>query len=191
MSADGGSLLLDVPPDFHQVPLDDAVEDRVAARGALVESLGLSDPQQREGLELYVEALAGHVRRSRVAASAFCLVELDGAPSTATLTVALHPAGSTADPTVLLLGVAESLRRDGGYDAVGIERIQGRAVVVAHGGAAPTPDGAERQRQLTVAVPLAAQQQVVMLALASPDHAHWAVYERLVRQVAASVRIDP
>lgn len=187
-ASDAGALLLDVPPDFHQVPLDDAVEDRVAARSALIESLGLADARQREGLELYVEALAGHVHRSRVAASAFCLVELDGAPSTATLTVAMHPAGSSADPTVLLLGVAEALRREGDYTHVAVEEVDGRAVVVASG---ERGAGAGRQRELTVAVPLPANQQVVMVALASPDLAHWDVYERLVRQVAASVRLAP
>ncbi len=182
------ALVLDVPPDFHQVPLDDAIEDRVVAQGALVEAFGVADPRQREGLGLYVESLARHVRGSRVAACAFCLVELDGAPSTATLTVALHPAGAVADPTVMVLGAAQVLTRDGDYAEVRIERIDGRAVVVATAERVPG-GGSERYREVTVAVPLSEHGQIALLALASPDLGHWAVYERLVRQVAASVRV--
>ena len=196
-SATTGSLVLDVPPDFHQVPLDDAIEDRMVAQGALVDAMGVSDPRRREGLGLYVETLARHVRDSRVAASAFCLVELDGGPSTATLTVALHPAGPpagpaagpvAADPTVLVLGTAEALRRDGGYGHVGIERIAGRSMVVAVAERAD-PEGSARYREVTVAVPLADQGQIAMVAMASPDRAHWTTYDRLARQVAGSVRI--
>ncbi len=183
-----GALVLDVPPDFHQVPLDAAIEDRVVAQGALVEAFGVADARQREGLGLYVESLARHVRGSRVAACAFCLVELDGAPSTATLTVALHPAGESTDPTVLVLGTAEALRRDGDYAEVRVERIDGRPVVVATADRV-AQGGAERHREVTVAVPLAGHGQIALLALASPDLAHWSVYERLVRQVAASVRV--
>ena len=183
-----GALVLDVPPDFHQVPLDEAIEDRVVGQSALVEAFGVADARQREGLGLYVESLARHVRASRVAACAFCLVELDGAPSTATLTVALHPAGASNDPTVLVLGTAEALRRDGDYAEVRVERIDGRPVVVATAERV-AQGGAERHREVTVAVPLAGHGQIAMLALASPDVTHWQVYERLLRQVAASVRV--
>ena len=196
-SALTGSLVLDVPPDFHQLPVDDAIEDRMVAQRALVDAMGVSDARRREGLGLYVETLARHVRDSRVAASAFCLVELDGAPSTATLTVALHAAGSRAgslaasatDPTVLVLGTAEVLRRDGGYGHVGIERISGRSLVVATADRAD-PDGSARHREVTVAVPLAEQGRIALVAMASPDRVHWATYERLARQVAGSVRVS-
>ena len=51
-------LALDIPPDFHEVPLETAIEDRVAAQSALLEDMGLRDTEQREGLGLYLEAIA-------------------------------------------------------------------------------------------------------------------------------------
>lgn len=186
-----GVVTMEVPTDFHEVPLDDAVEDRVAAQAALVGAMCLADPRQREGVELYVESLARHVRAGRVGAAAFCLVDIDGTPSTATLTVALHPAG-TADPTVSVLGVVESLRRTQAYDEVRVDRVGGRPAVVAtavHPGDGDAPRTGERE--VVLGVPVPGHDQVALLCVTSPDRDRWPLYERLARDVAASVRLQP
>ncbi len=90
---------------------------------------------------------------------------------------------------MLVLGIAEVLRRDGGYDHVGIERIAGRSMVVATAERAD-PDDSARHREVTVAVPLAEQGQIALMAMASPDRVQWAMCERLARQVAGSVRVS-
>jgi hypothetical protein len=73
-----------MPPDFHEVPLEPAREDRAAAQVALVEALGLPERTQREGVALFVEALARSLADGPVLGASFCAVRLRGTPSTAT-----------------------------------------------------------------------------------------------------------
>jgi len=178
-------IQLDVPPDFHEVPLDAAVEDRVAGRTDLLNSLGLADPEQREGLGLYLEALARSLRDGPVAGTAFCAVELAGRPSTATLTVATTPCPGN-DQLVVVAGIAEVLRAHGGYQSVQIERLGSHHGVVAVTDSAPA--GPE-QRQIMIAVPLPNQALAVLLTLATPHADDFATYSRVAREVAASARV--
>lgn len=174
---------LDVPPDFHEVPLDAAVEDRVAARTDVLDVLGLDDPEQREGVGLYLEALAHALRDGPVAGTAFCAVELDGKPSTATLTVATR-AHTTGDPLVTLAGLAEALRRQAVYAAVSIERLGAQHGVVALRGNEPSG-----LSEVTIAVPLSAAPLVVWVTLATPCVDDFETYARVARDVAASARV--
>lgn len=178
-------ILLDVPPDFHEVPLEPAIEDRVAAQAELLDQIGLEDGQQREGLALYLEAVARSLADGPVVGTAFCAVELDGRPSTATLTVAPHDV-ATDDPLVAISGIAEALRRDGGYRAVAVEPAAGRSVVVARG---RVPAGALDLHQVTVAVPLPGYRFAVLVTIATPATDDVDTYERVVRKVAESVRV--
>ncbi len=174
---------LDVPPDFHEVPLDAAVEDRVAARTDVLDVLGLDDPEQREGVGLYLEALAHALRDGPVAGTAFCAVELDGKPSTATLTVATR-AHTTGDPLVTLAGLAEALRREAVHAAVTIERLGAQHGVVALRGNEPSG-----LSEVTIAVPLSAAPLVVWVTLATPCVDDFGTYARVARDVAASARV--
>lgn len=176
---------LDVPHDFHEVPLDAAVEDRVAARTDVLDDLGLDDPEQREGLGLYFEALAHALRDGPVAGTAFCAVELDGKPSTATLTVATQPS-TTRDPLVALAGVAEVLRTQAKHDSVSIERLGAQHGVVALGADESAGPG---MRQVTIAVPVRGEPLLVWVTIATPCVDDFGTYARVAREVAASVRV--
>jgi hypothetical protein len=179
------SVRLDVPPDFHEIPLDAAVEDRVAARTAVLDDLGLHHPEQREGLGLYFEAMARALRGGPVVGTAFCAVEIDGRPSTATLSVGVQT-GSPADPLVTALGIAEVVRNRGQHDSVSVERIGPHHAVVATG---PLAAEGQQLRTVTIATPLPAGRIVVLITLATPCHDDFPIYARVARQVAASARL--
>lgn len=183
-------ILLDIPPDFHEVPLDLAVEDRVAARTALLDRLGLADTSRREGFALFLEAVARAVGDGPVVATSFCAVRLAGRPSTATLTVATQ-AGAVADPQVSVYGAAETLIRRGAHHAVRVERAGPHPVVLATSqlrGAASCDAGAPDMRQVTVVVPVPGMPLLALLAITSTA-ADLPAYTEVVRSVAASLRV--
>ena len=179
------SVRLDIPPDFHEIPLDAAVEDRVAARTEVLDELGVQHAEQREGLGLYFEAMARALRGGPVVGTAFCAVEIDGRPSTATLTVATQT-GAPADPLVAAVGTAEVVRTRGEHDSVVIERIGAHHAVVATG---TLTTGGQHLRTVTIATPLPAGRLVVLITLATPCRDDFAIYTRVAREVAASARL--
>ncbi|MGH3359319.1 MAG: hypothetical protein ACRDO7_10985 [Nocardioidaceae bacterium] len=176
---------IDIPPDFHEVPLDLAVEDRAAAQSELLEVLDLDDGDRREGLGWFLEAMARMVREGPVVGTAFCAVAIDQVPSTATLTVATRAMPSD-DPLVFAQGTYESMRAQNTYVTVQLERIGAVTGVVA------TRElmVAERHSyQVTAVVPVPDQRLGVFVTVATDDRAHLSVYERVARDAAASVRV--
>jgi|GEM_PF-3572556 hypothetical protein len=178
-------IALDIPPDFHEVPLESAVEDRVAAQNALLEGMGLRDTEQREGLGLYLEAIARTLAGSPIVGTAFCAVAVDGRPSTATLTVATQ-ATSSSDRLVVLAGTAEALRRTGSYAHVSIESAGSHRAVFASG--AVGTDGLDLH-QTTAVVPVPSHPLAVLVTIATPSRDDVATYERVVRSIAGSLRV--
>jgi hypothetical protein len=178
-------IALDIPPDFHEVPLEAAIEDRAAAQSALLEDIGLSDSEQREGLGLYLEAIARTLAGGPIVGTAFCAVEMDGRPSTATLTVATQPT-STTDPLVVVAGTAEALRRAGGYAAIDIERTGSHHAVIAtrRGGAE-----AIELHETTAIIPVSGYPLAVLVTIATPSADDVPTYERVVRSISASLRV--
>jgi hypothetical protein len=178
-------IALDIPPDFHEVPLEAAIEDRVAAQNALLENMGLHDTEQREGLGLYLEAIARTLAGGPVVGTAFCAVEMDGRPSTATLTVATQST-STTDPLIIVAGTAEAMRRSGGYGRVGVEAAGSHRAVFASGS---TGTEGLPLHQTTAVVPVPAHALVVLITIATPSRDDVATYERVVRSIAESLRV--
>jgi len=114
-------------------------------------------------------------------------VDIDGSPSAATLTVAVQPSGG--DPAVSELGVVESLRRAQAYDEVGVDRVAGRPAACAtavHPSGSGAPGTGERE--VVLGVPVPGRDRVVLVCVTSPDRDRWPLYERVARDVAASVR---
>lgn len=173
---------LDVPPDFHQVPLQPSIEDRVAGQQQILDKLALGDPAQREGLGWYLEALSRSVNDGAVVSTAFCAVRLGGRPSSATLTVAMHPAASD-DPLVYALGAARSMRSSGLYATVDLENLGRTLAAVARG------EATGAARHVTIALPVTGQHLSVLVSLTTTDTTNAATYEKVVRQTAASVRM--
>lgn len=178
---------LDVPPDFHEVPVEASVEDRVHLQTEILDELAITDPAQREGVGWYLEALSRSATSGAVVSTAFCAVRLGGTPSSATLTVAVHPASSD-DPLVFAVAAARALRATGRYDTVTQENL-GRTLAAVARGSGPG-DAGVALRHLTVAVPLAGHRLAVVLALTTTDTAHLATYESVVRAAAASARVS-
>lgn len=178
------SIDLDLPPDFHEVPLDAAVEDRTAAQRELVEALDV-DAHRREGLGWFLEALARMTRVGHVSGTAFCAVELDGAPSVATLTVATQAMPSD-DALVFAQGTYQSMRLHGDYDVVRIERVGPVMGVVAE---RELDIDDRRSHQVTAVVPVVGHRLGVYVTVATDDIDHAAVYARVAIDAAASVRI--
>ncbi len=190
-AAPAQGIILDIPPDFHEVPLDLAVEDRVAARTALLDRLGLTESSRREGFALFLEAVSRAVGDGPVVATSFCAVQLAGRPSTATLTVATQ-AGVGTDPLISVYGVAETLIRRGAHGSVRVDRAGLHPVVLAtsqpNGGASVDADSPVRH-EVTVVVPVPGLPLLTLLAITSTA-ADLATYTDVVRGVAASLRVD-
>lgn len=172
---------LDLPADFHEVPLGSSVEDRVFGQSRILDLLEITDPAHREGLGWYLEALSRDVRDGGVSGTAFCAVRMDGAPSTAAITVAVHPASSD-DPLVFALGACRAFQGSGRYDTVGHERVGNSLAAVGSG----FTNGA---RHLTIARPVPGHHTGVVLMLSTTDTRHAGIYEQVARDAAASVRI--
>jgi len=194
-SATSAAIRLDIPPDFHQVPLDRRVESRTAAQLEVIRALGLSSPAQREAISLYLEALSIRLAASNVVGTAFCAVRLAGRPSSATLTVAV-PETHTGDAGLAALGAAEAMRREGSHDQVEIGSIAGRPIVSAvvqravRAGDVPTGQPGSTVQEISVLVPIAGQTTAVMLTLSTPSLGDTETYRALVLDIARSVRTD-
>lgn len=184
-------IVLDIPPDFHEVPLDLAVEDRVAARIVLLDRLGLTESSRREGFALFLEAVSRAVGDGPVVATSFCAVQLEGRPSAATLTVATQ-ASVVADSLVSVYGVAETLIRRGAHRSVRVDSAGPHPVVLAtsqvRGDASSGGDQPELH-QVTVVVPVPGLPLLALLAITSTA-ADLAIYTDVVRGVAASLRVS-
>jgi hypothetical protein len=192
-SPTGPAIRLDVPVDFHQVPLDPGTESRTAAQLEVVAALGLATRGQREAISLYLEALSIRLARGDVAGTAFCAVQLAGRPSTATLTVAMHET-HTGDPGLVALGAAETMRRDPRFDRVEVLAVGGRPLVTAtteraaQAGDTPTAQVGTTVREISVLVPLTGQAHAAMLTLTTPSLDDWDTYRSLVLDISRSVR---
>ncbi len=194
-AAGAPAIWLDVPPDFHQIPLDPQTESRTAAQLEVVSALGLSRRDQREAISLYLEALSIRLATGNVVATAFCAVQLSGRPSSATLTVAVHDT-HTADASLAVLGAAEAMRREDRYDRVEVGAVSGRPVVTAvaarQAGPGDTPDGqaGHTLREICVLVPVSGHQHAAMLTLSTPHVGDWETYRAVVLDIVRSVRLE-
>jgi hypothetical protein len=188
-------IVLDVPPDFHQVPLEADLQRRTASQLKVLEDMGLSDRSQREALSLYLEALAGRLSAGNVVGTAFCAVQLDGRPSTATLTVGMLPTHSL-DRGLVALGAAESMRREGRFQSVRLLELGQHPVVAAVAERASVPgDTATGEvgaplRELSVLVPVPGHEQAVMVTLSTPCLEDWEVYEKVVLDICRTLHVQ-
>lgn len=188
-------IVLDVPPDFHQVPLERETEDRTASQLQVLSDMGLSDAGQREAVSLYLEALAVRLAKGNVVGTAFCAVHLDGRPSTATLTVALHPT-HTGDRGVAVLGAAEAMRREGRYASVEITELGQHPAVTAVAELPSVPVDAvsggvgATMREMSVLVPVPGHQQAAMVTLSTPCLEDWDIYAKLVLDICRSLHVQ-
>lgn len=186
-------IVLDVPPDFHQVPLQGEIESRTASQLRVLADMGLSDTGQREALSLYLEALAVRLGRDNVAGTAFCAVELDGHPSTATLTVGLQSTRSQ-DRGLVVMAAAEAMRREGRYAAIEIISLGGHPALTAVADRSTVPDAAaevgQTLREISVLVPVPGQERAAMVTLSTPCLGDWDVYVALVLDICRSLHVQ-
>jgi hypothetical protein len=188
-------IVLDVPPDFHQVPLETDLQRRTAAQLQVLEDMGLSDRGQREALSLYLEALAGRLSRGNVVGTAFCAVQLEGRPSTATLTVGMLETHS-GDRGLVALAAAESMRREGRFQSVRLLELGQHPVVAAMAERASVPgDTATGEvgatlRELSILVPVPGHEHAVMVTLSTPCLEDWDVYEKLVLDICRTLHVQ-
>lgn len=188
-------VVLDVPPDFHHVPLEAEIEARTASQLQVLEGLGLSDIGQREALSLYLEALAVRLSQGNVVSTAFCAVSLEGRPSTATLTMALHRI-HTPDRGLAVMAAAEAMRREGRYASVDIRELGRHTAAVAVTerpsvpGDAATGEVGATLREMSVLVPVPGYEQMAMITLSTPCLEDWSVYETLLLDIARSLKVQ-
>ncbi len=186
-------VVVEVPPDFHQVPLEQQTEARTASQLQVLDEMGLTESDQREALSLYLEGLAVRLTTASLGGSAFCAVQLDGRPSTATLTMALQPT-RTIDGGLAVLGAAESMHREGRYTDVAVVRLGSRAVVTARSERSLSPGSGAVPgavlREMLAFVPVPGHEFAALLTLATPCLADWDVYADVLLDICRSVRVE-
>ncbi len=186
-------VVVEVPPDFHQVPLEQQTEARTASQLQVLDEMGLTESDQREALSLYLEGLAVRLTTASLGGSAFCAVQLDGRPSTATLTMALQPT-RTIDRGLAVLGAAESMRRAARYPSVAVVQLGGQAVVTAvterslSQGSGAVPGAV--LREMLAFVPVPGHEFTALLTLATPCLADWDVYAEVLLDICRSVQVE-
>lgn len=182
-----------VPPDFHQVPVEQETEARTASQLQVLDEMGLTESDQREALSLYLEGLAVRLTTASLGGSAFCAVQLDGRPSTATLTMALQPT-RTIDRGLAVLGAAESMRRTAHYPSVAVVQLGGQAVVTAVTERSLSPSsGAVRGavlREMLAFVPVQGQPWAALLTVATPCLEDWNTYVKVLLDICRSVQVE-
>ncbi|MPZ61666.1 MAG: hypothetical protein GEU93_10300 [Propionibacteriales bacterium] len=185
---------LKLPSDFHLLPLDPDLANRVAAQSELLDALPLAGGDRRELVALYVEALATRLRDADVAGAAFCAVRIDDHASTATLTVGYHSTATT-DRTLALLGTVATLR--GSEDMTSVETttyaghpaatwIAERVLPGSDGGA---DDLVLRELQVLVQAP--EEPVAVLITLATPNLEDWPIYRDVVRSICETIEFQP
>ncbi|MGH3446935.1 MAG: hypothetical protein ACRDQA_19480 [Nocardioidaceae bacterium] len=188
-------VVLDVPADFHEVPLQQETETRTASQLRVLQDMGLSDTAQREALSLYLEALAVRLAKGNVVGTAFCAVEMGGHPSTATLTVALHPTHGH-DRGLIVMGAAESMRAEARYASVEIVELGQHPAVAAVSERFSVPGDSDGEgvgatlREMCVLVPVPGHEHAVMVTLATPCLEDWDVYSTLVLDICRSMSVQ-
>jgi hypothetical protein len=186
-------VVVEVPPDFHQVPLEQQTEARTASQLQVLDEMGLTESDQREALSLYLEGLAVRLTTASLGGSAFCAVQLDGRPSTATLTMALQPT-RTIDRGLAVLGAAESMRRAARYPSVAVVQLGGQAVVTAvterslSQGSGAVPGAV--LREMLAFVPVPGHEFAALLTLATPCLDDWDVYADVLLDICRSVQVE-
>lgn len=181
------AFTLDLPASFHPVPSDAAVEDRAHAVVHLLDTLAVTDPRRREALALYLQALSRSLQTGPVCATAFCTVELGGAPSVAALGVALQHVPAS-DPLVTVTGTAQVWRQEPAPRpgrTIAVERAGHRLLAVRTRAAAPGTPLADA----SVLALLDGTSWAVLVTVATPDAAHLPEYARVAREVALSTRL--
>lgn len=196
MLIESGAIVvaLDIPADFHEVPLDAETPQRTAAQMQVLDDMELADQRQREALSLYLEALAIRLSRSQVAGTAFCAVQIAGRPSTATLTVGVVPTHTTHQG-LAVMGAAEVMRREQRYAAVEILELGQLPAVTARlerpslPGDVATGDVGATLRELSAFVPVPGQDRAAMVTLSTPCLEDWDVYVGAVLNICRTVRV--
>lgn len=181
------AMTLDLPASFHPVPSDAAVEDRAYAVTGLLDRLAVRDPRRREALALYLQALSRSLQVGPVYATAFCAVELAGAPSVAALGVALQQVPQS-DPLVAVTGAAlvwreEPAPRPG--RTIAVERTGHRLLAVRTRRTSPDSPLADA----SVLAPIDGTRWAALVTVATPDADHLDDYARVAREVATSARL--
>ncbi|MFF4384042.1 hypothetical protein [Kitasatospora sp. NPDC001547] len=194
-----------VPPAFHEIPV-----------------LGTDDQVAEELWELVCEVLASHPDELRVRwavalaelipsmaeagviHAGMCLVDVDGRPSTATITASVCPLVGTDYPNAVDFLLTRLARARPEAEVTAIELPAGRAAAVidavatrVDAGAAaldalavPLVDGVLTTSVVQVHLPLPNESQLLSLELSTPCPEDWELYSELFADVVRSIHLE-
>ncbi|MFJ6384461.1 hypothetical protein ACIQI7_31215 [Kitasatospora sp. NPDC092039] len=194
-----------VPPAFHEIPV-----------------LGTDDQVAEELWELVCEVLASHPDELRVRwavalaelipsmaeagviHAGMCLVDVDGRPSTATITASVCPLVGTDYPNAVDFLLTRLARARPEAEVTAIELPAGRAAAVIDAVATrvddgatpldavavPLVDGVLTTSVVQVHLPLPNESQLLMLELSTPCAEDWELYSELFADVVRSIHLE-
>ncbi len=188
----------DIPPNFHELPLAAAPEDREEQLRAFVDEVQKSQgsTEQRQAAVGMLADLMDQLADQDVVHASFATAAVEDHPSAASLTVAVHSL-DYGDPHVAVDGIAaiQAARDLEGREVQTLRLPCGPAASVVAEHRLPVPaeasptgeDVAVEVGQFQVYVPVPGQRSMLVLTLDTPSLPDWEVYAHVMGGIVNSL----
>jgi hypothetical protein len=197
--ADGGRLHVGwfIPPFFHELPIDEDDPEEAARRLVLTAREVMANRTEDEQLTMALTyaTLIDDLRAAGAVYAGFCVMDMDGRPSTASVAVYRQPLyDTTAEDAVSSIHVAlsqaypaDDIRVTELPSAKGVVRI-GDAPFVLPADFSPTGERVTVDRgQIQVYVPLPNDAEMVIFELSTPSMEDWDLYSEVFAEIVRTL----
>ncbi|MFI2612695.1 hypothetical protein [Kitasatospora sp. NPDC018619] len=198
-----------LPPAFHDVPVLGTADEVAEELWELVCEVLASQPEElRVRWAVALAELIPSMAEAGVIHAGMCLVDVDGRPSTATITASVCPLVGTDYPSAVAFLLTRLARARPEAEVTAIELPAGRAVAVIDavatavaapvddgsappdGLAVPLVDGVLTTSVIQVHLPLPNESQLLSLELSTPCLEDWELYSELFADVVRSIHLE-
>ncbi|MET8540741.1 hypothetical protein ABZW03_08820 [Kitasatospora sp. NPDC004799] len=194
-----------VPPAFHEVPVFGTEEQVVEALWEMVcEVLASRSEEDRASWAMMLAELIPPMAEAGVIHAGMCLVDVDGRPSTASITASVCPLVGTDYEGAVDFLLTRLARSRPEAEVTAVELPAGRAVAVIDavatavddgstpldGLAVPLVDGVLTTSVIQVHLPLPNESQLLSLELSTPCPEDWELYSELFAGVVRSIHLE-
>ncbi|RGD61633.1 hypothetical protein DR950_31250 [Kitasatospora xanthocidica] len=194
-----------VPPAFHEVPVlgtDDQVAEELWELAC--EVLASQPEEVRVRWAVALAGLIPSMAEAGVIHAGMCLVDVDGRPSTASITASVCPLVGTDYPGAVDFLLTRLALSRPEAEVTAVELPAGRAVAVIDavatavddgstpldGLAVPLVDGVLTTSVIQVHLPLPNESQLLSLELSTPCPEDWVLYSELFADVVRSIHLE-
>ncbi|MEU3567256.1 hypothetical protein AB0E96_02315 [Kitasatospora sp. NPDC036755] len=194
-----------VPPAFHEIPVLGTADEVAEELWELVcEVLASRSEEPRLRWAVALAELIPSMAEAGVIHAGMCLVDVDGRPSTATITATVCPLVGTDYPGAVDFLLTRLARSRPEAEVTAVELPAGRAVAVIDAvataledGTAPLDglslslvDGVLTTSVIQVHLPLPNEVELLSLELSTPCPEDWELYSELFADVVRSIHLE-